>query len=158
MHVKKPTNACKETYSSTPLTDYRTNQRLLRTRICITFCAFTYVHGYMHRPRKIFFPLCIAYTDRLRKMLKPKNKYRASARAQHAFPAVHIHTHTHTHPSSPPQADSLPALYVFRNSRSSYCRASAALCVGAGRQTQWLCGAGERARGRDNDKLEVYIS
>ena len=146
MHLKKPT---------------RQHHSLIIAQTSVSFVHVSVLHSahsllcmaYMHRPR-----LCIAYTDRLRKMLKPKNKYRASARAQHAFPAVHIHTHTHTHPSSPPQADSLPALYVFRNSRSSYCRTSAALCVGAGRQTQWLCGAGERARGRDNDKLEVYIS
>ena len=76
MHVKKSTNACKGTYSSTPLTDYRSNQRLLRTRICITFCAFTSVHGVYASP---FFSLCIAYMDRLPKMLNPKHKYRESA-------------------------------------------------------------------------------
>ena len=47
MYVKKHTNACEETY---PLTDYLTNQRLLRTRICITFCAFTCVHSVYASP------------------------------------------------------------------------------------------------------------
>jgi hypothetical protein len=104
MHVKKSTNACKETYSSTPLTDYRSNQRLLRTRICITFCAFTSVHGVYASP--FFFSVHSVYGSPT-KDVEPQEQIQREralcARDTHFLQS----TSTHTPPLSFPPPNKL---------------------------------------------------